>query len=655
MERKVIEKRMRVFLYIIVVMFAVLITRLAYMQLLQNDKYSTMASENRMRFIKITAPRGEIFDSEMIKLVGNQPVYTVYIDSVALKTLDKDQVEDMEERLADILGITPQEIVEQTNQQVRFYEPVRIATRVPPEVVVLIEEQRLELPGVIIDIEPLREYPHGSLLSHVMGYVRQIDEDQLKRNANKGYSLGDSYGQSGLENTYEGFLRGQDGGRQVEVDSVGRPVRDLGIKKPVQGNNLYLTVDHRLQMVAEEALAEASQRAMREGFREAHSGAVVVVNVHTGAILVMASYPGYEPDALTGFLSQEDYEEIFDSLRKPLLNRALLPYAPGSTYKMITAIAGLETNTIRATDTIYCPGYFFHERRFDDWRAGGHGTVSLVKALKWSCDPYFYRLGLNTGIDNIARYSRELGLGVATGIELPGEDAGVIPSPDSKLQQRKPYLSEEDLKKAEEIEQRYDALLAKTTEQDQRRKLIADRSEELINVEWELAWHDYDTIISAIGQGDTRYSALGLANYVAAIANGGTVYKPYLVQRIEAPTGQLVRETEPIVLNYADVSPETFALVREGMFQVTQPPDGTAYSHFIGMPQVTAKTGTAEVYGHDNHALVVGYAPYNNPEIAVAVVMEYAGRGSAIAGPVMASIFKAYFANNEEPESAEEE
>ena len=648
MEKKAIEKRMRIFLYIVIALFAVLVTRLAYMQLLQNDKYSTLARENRMRFITITAPRGEIFDRDLVKVVGNQPVYTVYIDSVALKSLNKSQISDMEERLADILGITPQEILEKFKLQERYYEPVKIATRVPPEIVVRIEEQRLELPGVIIDIDTLREYPQGSLLAHVIGYVRQIDEDQLKRNKNRGYSPGDNYGQSGLENTYEEYLRGQDGGRQVEVDSLGRPVRDLGIKKPVQGNNLILTVDHRIQLAAEEALASASQRALREGYREARAGAAVVLDVRTGAVLAMASYPGYDPDTLSGFLSLEDYDEIFNSPWKPLLNRALLAYAPGSTYKMILAIAGLESNSITATETIYCPGYFVKDRRYDDWKPGGHGTVNLIKAIKVSCDPYFYQLGLKIGIENIVKYSKEFGLGLETGIELPGEDVGVIPSPDAKMRLRKVNLSEENLKKVDEIEQRYSELLAKTTDAAQRKKIIDDRSAELINVDWELAWHDYDTIISSIGQGDTRFNALELANYIAAIANGGTVYKPYLVQRIEDPTGHLIHESEPVVLNQADVSQKTLEIAREGMFQVTQPPDGTASTYFSNLPPVAAKTGTAEVTGRDNHALVVGFAPYDNPEIAVAVVMEFAGRGGAIAGPVVNSIFHAYFDNTEE-------
>lgn len=643
MERKAIEKRMRIFLYMVIFIFLILGFRLAYMQLLQNDKFSTLARENRVRLITIDAPRGEIFDRDGLKMVGNQPVYTVSLDKISLLSLEQDDTEQVIWRLAEILTMEPQEIEAKINQQERLYEPIRLVVGVPLEIVTIIEEQRLELPGVVIDIEPLREYPNGSLLSHVMGYVRQIDEEQLERNREKGYKLGDLYGQSGLENTYEQFLRGQDGGRQVEVDSRGRPVRDLGIKEPVQGNDLVLTIDYNVQLAAEEALAAASQEALRKGYREAGAGAAVALDVRNGAVLAMASYPGYEPVKLSGFLSQQDYDEIFNSPWKPMLNRALSPYAPGSTYKMIVAMAGLETGVTTPQETISDPGYFIRGTRFNDWKLNGHGIVNMVRALKVSCDIYFYQLGLRVGIDNILHYAKEFGLGVPTGIELPGEGTGVVANPDAKIQLRKPYLNAEKLERVQEIEQRYDELLAEATTIEQKRQLVNKRSNELKAVEWELAWHDYDTIISSIGQGDNQLSMLELANYIAAIANGGTVYKPFIVQRIIDPNNDVIKETEPNVLNQANVAASSLAIARQGMREVALPPDGTAASFFAGLPPVAAKTGTAEVTGRDNHALFVAYAPYDAPEIAVAVVMEHSGSGSTVGGPIVESILQAYF------------
>lgn len=637
MERSLIEKKMRVYLIIVSAIFGILVLRLAYMQLLQNDRYSTLASENRIRLITINAPRGEVFDRNGVKLVGNQPVYTV-----SLVNLGREDIGGVVEKLAGILGMEPQEIQQKIDQQKRLYEPVKIASMIPLDVVTRIEEQRMDLPGVAIDIEPLREYPNGNLMAHVMGYVRQINEEQLAANKDKGYKMGDPYGQTGLENTYEQYLRGQDGGRQVEVDSMARPVRDLGIKEPVPGNNLVLTIDHKVQKVAEEALGRASQQAIKEGYGEARAGAAVALDVNSGQVLALASYPTYDPVKLSGVLSQKDYDEIFNSPLRPMLNRALLTYAPGSTFKMIVAMAALETGKVKAEDAISDPGYFFLGRTFNDWKPGGHGQVDMIRALKVSCDTYFYQLGLRIGIDEIAQMARRFGLGEKTGIELPGEEEGVIPSPESKVQQRLYYLDEESLARVKEVEQRYNDLLNKTADEKQRKELLSQKSDELREIEWELDWHDYDTINSSIGQGDNHYSVLQLANYVAAIANGGTLYKPYIVQKVVDFNGKVVKENSPVVLKQVNVSPHALAIARQGMLEVTLPPDGTAYGFFNGFPRVAAKTGTAEVYLHEAHALFVCFAPYDNPEIAIAAVLEFAGHGGTIAGPVAEDMLAAY-------------
>lgn len=640
MERKILEKKMQVFLVIVAAIFLILAGRLLYMQLLHNDKYSTLARENRMRLISIPAPRGEVFDRNGIKIVGNQPVY-----AVSLINLGQEDTTAVVQRLATLLGMDPAEIQQKIKQQTRKYEPVKIATNVPPEVVTLIEEQRLELPGVAIDIEPLREYPNGSVMAHVMGYVRQINEEQLAANREKGYKMGDPFGQTGLEYTFEEHLRGQDGGRQVEVDSKARPVRDLGIKQPVPGHNLHLTIDYKVQRAAEEAMARASEAALKQGHAEARAGAAVALDVRTGAVLAMASYPSYDPVKLSGVLTQKDYNDIFNSPWKPMLNRSLMAYAPGSTYKMIVAMAGLESGKITPQEAISDPGIFhWNGGTYRDWKPGGHGhRVDMIRAIKVSCDIYFYQLGLRLGIDEIGRISREFGLGEKTGIELPGESSGVVPGPVAKIQQRLFYLNAESRKKVREIEQRYDELLAGATDENQRKALQRKKAQELRAIYWELDWHDYDTIVSSIGQGDNRYTPLELANYIATVANGGTRYKPYLVQRVVDANNKILQETAPQVLGQANVSPGTLAVIREGMYQVTQPPDGTAAGLFMGFPPLAAKTGTAEVQGRDDHALFVAYAPYDNPEIAVAVVMEHAGHGGTTSGPVARAMLAAYF------------
>jgi penicillin-binding protein 2 len=290
----------------------------------------------------------------------------------------------------------------------------------------------------------------------------------------------------------------------------------------------------------------------------------VALDVHSGQVLALASYPTYDPVKLSGVLSQKDYDDIFNSPLKPMLNRALLTYAPGSTFKMIVAMAALETGKVKAEDAIFDPGYFFLGRTFNDWKAGGHGQVDMIRALKVSCDTYFYQLGLRIGIDEIAQMARRFGLGEKTGIELPGEEEGVIPSPESKVQQRLYYLDEESLARVKEVEQRYNDLLNKTTDEKQRKELLSKKSDELREIEWELDWHDYDTIISSIGQGDNHYSVLQLANYVAAIANGGTLYKPYIVQKVVDFNGEVVKENSPVVLKQVNVSPHALAIARQG-------------------------------------------------------------------------------------------
>jgi penicillin-binding protein 2 len=431
---------------------------------------------------------------------------------------------------------------------------------------------------------------------------------------------------------------------------MARPVRDLGVKEPVPGNNLVLTIDQRVQKAAEEALAKSSQEALRQ-YPEATAGAAVAIDVRTGAVLAMASYPTYDAAKVSGELSAADYNQIFNNKTRPMLNRALLPYAPGSTFKMIVAMAGLESGKVTPSWSIDDPGIFYYEgQSYSDWIVGGHGgRIDMLKAIKVSCDIYFYQLGLLVGIDETARIAREFGLGQKTGIELPGEEEGVLPGPESKFSQRLDYLEADTLRKAREIESKYKDLLERAGSDDERRALYQKRNDELIRASWErkdlweMAWHGYDTIISSIGQGDNRYTPLELANYIATIANGGTRYKPYLVQRVVDPNGKVLQDNSPQALGQVDVSPQTLAVVRQGMREVALPPDGTAFGFFDGLPPAAAKTGTAEVTGHDNHGLFVAYAPYDNPEIAVAVVMEYAGHGGSASGPVAREMLAAYF------------
>lgn len=652
MERKVVKQKMTVLLAILGLIFAVLLGRLAYLQLVQTQKYQVLAQDNLVRIIPITAPRGEIRDRNGRLLVDNKPVYTLSLSFFGVSEQKKQEVKEL---LAQILSGDKKvgkpasywlkEIDSRLEKQTRPYEPVKVAADISWETVVQVRERQTELPGVIVEEEPVRNYPCGELLAHVLGYVREMNEAQLEAHRDEGYRMGDKYGQDGLENSFESYLRGEKGARQVEVDASGRPVDVRGVKKPVPGSSLILTIDSRLQEATEKALADGIKRAQQNGYREAKAGAAVVLDIRTGAVLAMASYPTYDPSIFTDRLSEEEWEKI--SKTQALVNRALRLYPPGSVFKMVTAAAILENDIVDPEHFINDPGYYMlGPTRFNDWKPGGHGKVDLRKALQVSCDTYFWKYGRAVGHREIARYAREFGLGQKTGIELPGERAGVVPTPEYKRENVKAFLmlyNEEFV----EVRKKYERLINAAPTDKQKEALAKERDKEIEALfnkyRWHLEWQTYDTLNMSIGQGDNWYSPLQLASYVAAIANGGTLYRPYIVKKIIGPDGSTEKIFKPVVRRKVNISPENIKIIQEGMHMVTLPPNGTAAGVFAGFPLTgAAKTGTAEVAGHDNHALFSAYVPFEKPEIAVVVVVEYGGSGSGTAGPVVRDILDAY-------------
>lgn len=544
----------------------------------------------------------------------------------------------------------------------KAYESVLVAEDIPMETVVELREKQLELPGVVVDIQPSRDYPYDQLMSHVLGYVQNIKPDQYEAHKDEGYLMNDLYGQNGLEIMFEDYLRGEHGARQVEVDTYNRPVRDLGLKQPVPGSDLVLTVDLEVQKAAEKALAEGVQKARNAG-HDSRAGAAVAIDVNSGAVLAIASYPSYNPGVFAN-LTNAKWQELQDS--GALLNRAISTYAPGSTFKMVTAAAILEEEVVDPSYRMPDPGYFMLGRRYNDWKAGGHGSVDMLRALQYSCDTYFWRYGLMAGEEAIAHYAREFGLGQLTGIGLPGEMAGVVPSPEHKYEVGKNLKInyDPDFAKVRELNDRIEHIdneLKKIDdntgersrlEQD-KKKLESEREQELAEKlkmhEWELEWQAYDTLNMSIGQGDNLYTPLQLASYVATIANGGSLYKPYLVEKVVSPGGKVIKEFGKEVRHKVDIKSKNLEIIQEGMHLVALPPAGTAAGVFNGAKySAAAKTGTAEVYDEFgnkkyNHALFVAYAPYEKPEVAVAVFLDQGHSGSGFAGPIGRNILDAYF------------
>lgn len=619
MDNKKLEKRYRVLLVLMAIGFGLIASRLVYLQVIDAARYQTLATMNHVRLVTVPAPRGEVFDRHGGRLVANRPVFVL---KTANRSLDSRLLGDLLELIgqdANFRGkITPGELAREFQSRLKAARPheyIVIAKDVTRETVEKIMEQQEKYQSIVIDVEPIRYYPFGDLGGEVFGYVREITEKQLEEHADEGYKLGDQFGQVGLEYTFERYLRGTDGAHQVEVDAQGKPVRDLGLKAPVPGNNLHLTLDQQLQRVAQDAVSEAITRARQMGYAKlpegkSMSGAAVVMDVHSGALLAIASLPSYDLNIFSGPLSPMVYSQLLNS--RALRNHAISDiYTPGSTFKMVSLAAMLEKGIVDRGTVISDPGYYKYKR---DWKPGGHGLVGPVEALKYSCDTFFYIFGPRAGPELMQEYAAKFGFGRVTGIELPGEEKGHVASRELK---KKHWAGDP----------------------------------------WESQWHEYDSMDMAIGQQETRVTALQLARYTAAIANGGTLYRPYLVEKITAPDGGVIHAFTPQVMGKVELSPDTWDILHRGMHEVTTT-NGTASGVFAGAAySAAAKTGTAEVgdRAKNSHALFVAYAPYEKPEVAVAVIIEYGGKGSGIAGPAARKILDAYFAAKAAPAPASAE
>jgi len=657
MEPKVIHRKLNIFIAIVTLVFLVLIGRVGYLQFFFAEKFNLESLSNRLRLVAVPAARGEIKDRNGNILVKSKQAYNI---SLSLIDLDKEERPRVYRKLAEVLRIPASEVERAVYEQPvnQKYEPVKILTDVSFDVVTRVEEYKNELPNVSVDVEPLRYYPYGDFAPHVLGYIRQVGDEEYKAFAEKypeeQYRPSDRFGRAGLEKTFEAELHGLDGARQIEIDSRGRAVNELGIKDPIPGNDLILTIDKDIQYAAEKSLERTMAEVQKE-FKNAKAGAVVLIDVRTGAIIAMASKPGFDPNRFLRPIPPEEWNTTFsDKLPfPPLLNRNLQAYPPGSTFKMVTATAALEAAKWDPKRTIYDPGYFMSGgRAFKCWNIRGHGTVDLIKAIQVSCNVFFFNVGRAAGHEQIARFARAYGLGEKTGISLPSEMKGTVPDSQWKKEVNEAILNSKykriyanvEKEFAEKIKNAATAEERKKLEEAKARKLANKREWYRIEYDFNTKWQHFDTLNMSIGQGNNLYTPLQLANYIASIANGGTLWKPYLVQKVIGPDGRLVKEYKPEVLKKIPASPRTLELIRRGMLAVTQP-GGTAAGRFAGFPiKVAGKTGTAQTgKGKDNHGLFVGFAPYDNPQVAVAAIIEYGGHGGTSAGVVAKDVLAAYF------------
>jgi len=586
--------------FVIIFFFAILVTRLWFLQIQQGEKYSRLADSNRVRYLEIIAPRGNILDRKGREVVTNRPSFNVVwvrennsLDDALLKRMAPILETDVSELLARIrkMAGNPGHI------------PVRLAEDIDWEKVAYIENNRMDLPGIKIEVVPLRVYHYGNLASHLIGYLGEINKKELKAAEEGVYRGGDLIGKMGLERLEEKDLRGEKGRHYMEVNALGFEQRNLKGVDPLPGNDLQLTIDMDLQRAAEDIMAA-----------EEKAGAVVAVEVNSGRLLALASAPVLELDKFIGGISHKNWNAMLENPFHPLINKLVQgQYPPASTYKMVTALAGLAEGVVSQESVIYCPGYYrFGNRTYRCWKHSGHGAVDLNRALSESCDVYFYQVGQRLGVDRLAKYARLFGLGRKTGVLMEHEKPGLIPTAAWK-------------------KKRYGKV-----------------------------WQEGETLSVAIGQGFDLVTPLQLALMTATVANGGTLYKPALLENIRDPDGHIIKQFEPQVVDRLEGQGRNLQLVRKGLIEAVNGRRGTgrrARLKELGIT-VAGKTGTAQVvrlkqykhlkeedipYKYRDHAWFTCFAPAENPEIAVTVLVEHGLHGGSAAAPVARAVLESYF------------
>jgi len=591
--REIMEMKHRAILlsFVVGAIFFLILLRLWHLQILNAEDYRSMSEDNRLRFVPMAASRGAIMDRNGKVLVSNQPSFSLAV--VPQEVKDR---EALLTQLASLLSLDRSELAERWEKgkgKAQYY-PIVLASNITRDQVEIVEENRLRLPGVEIEMKPVREYTNGMLASHLLGYIGEVSEDELGRMEDEEYNPGDYIGKNGIERAWEKQLHGRDGGRQLEVDARGRVLRTVSETQPTVGNSVVLTIDTAVQESAEKAFGD-------------QAGAAVAIDVNSGEILAFVSKPDFDPSLFSGKMPADKWKEYLEDKRHPLENKALTgQYPPGSTFKIITALAGLENGLIDPGTSVTCRGSFkMGKSTFNCWNKRGHGTTNLKKALRESCDVYFYQLGDRLGVDRIADMSRKFMLGSPLGVGLSHEKPGMIPSTAWKLKRfGKPWIRGE-------------------------------------------------TPSVSIGQGYVLLTPIQLASMIATVANEGTIYRPHLVKRVVDADGKTLKEFAPERIGSAGVSGRSIRLVKEGLYAVVNEPGGTGGAARIGNIRVAGKTGTSQVvklrdgkalggYQYRDHALFVAFAPYEKPEIAVAVVIEHGLHGSA-AAPIAGRIIRAWF------------
>ena len=596
-----LKKRTDAATLVIIFFIVIILARLWFLQIHYGSKYRELADNNRVRMLDVVAPRGTILDREGRTIITNRPSFNI--------VWVKEDSPDPDEIIKKLSRIFNEEIaillkrVREAADNPRHI-PIMLKEDIDWKTLVYIENNHYELPGVRIEVLPRRDYLFNDLGSHMIGYLGQINMKELEERKGANYQSGDLLGKRGFEKLYEDELRGEKGIMYMEVDAHGFEQRQLKGKELLSGNDLQLTIDLDLQLEAEKAMA-------------GRAGAVVAMDVQSGRILAFASAPPVHLEDFVGGISTKNWQALLNNIKRPLVHKTIQgQYPPGSTYKIVTALAGLSKGVIDSKTVFYCSGSMrFGNRRYGCWKEGGHGPVSLHRALAESCDVYFYKVGLKVGVDSLAEYANRLGLGHKTGIDFEYEKSGLIPTAAWKK-------------------------LAKG-----------------------VSWQEGETLSIAIGQGFNLVTPLQVAQMTSALANGGILYKPFLIEKIIDPEGHIIKKFEPIIDVELIGMEKNFELIRKGLVGAVNDRHGTGKAARLKDITVAGKTGTAQVvtmekykevdeedvkYKHRDNAWFTSFAPAENPEIAVTVLVEHGGHGGSAAAPVAKKILERYFAKKVE-------
>jgi penicillin-binding protein 2 len=563
--------RTRVYALILTVFLVILLAGLAFIQIYMHPEYKVMSEENRLRVVPLMAPRGTILDRN-----GNALVKDILSFDVSVIYSQVKDVDSLSGTLSSVLAVPKDKITEYIKScRYRPYSPTVILTDIGTENAIQLEELAMDNPGLLIEVSARREYLYGGTASNLVGYLGLINRSEFERLKHYGYRVDDLVGRDGVERYYDDYLRGKHGGKQVEVDHRGREVKVLGFREPVPGKDLYLTIDLELQRYC-------------DGLLEGKKGAIIVMDPRSGEVLAMASSPGYDPEIFIDRKKKSEIVAILKDEQYPLLNRAITgAYPPGSVFKLVVAVAGLETKTINPYTTFGCDGSLSLGRRiFHCWRKEGHGIQNLTEGIKNSCNVFFWRLGGLLGVDNIAEYGKAFGIGEQTGIDLPGENQGLLPTREWK----KKYLKE--------------------------------------------SWYKGETLNYSVGQGYVLCSPLQLARMVSVFANGGYLVRPYVAGKVE---GVYLNSPQRARV---DVSEESLEVVREGMKKVVNDAGGTGMKARLDEVVVAGKTGTAQTSRDMSHGWFGGFAPYEDAKLTVVIFDEYGGKGGYYAAGTAGKIFK---------------